>query len=350
MRQGDGRVASSLLCYRKAYHLARLFVADPSLRGQATSPNWFAASMPNPQEIIDYYAFSKWDYRIYNARFSNLSMHYGLWDETTHTHRQALLNENRVVAAVAGVTRSDFVVDLGCGYGSTAVWLATHIGCRVLGITLSDDQVAAARKLALKHSVDHFVAFATMDYHATKLSDATFDVAIAIESLAHSPHKKRALKEAWRILKPGGRLAVADGFFAKRKDSLTPLENQIARTCFEGVHVPPLPERLEFADWLKSSGFRRIRWCDKTSQILPTAQRVHHLGKFLLPVSKVAAHLGIRGFQTSHMRAFINQFYAFRDGLGVYGIFSAIKPRPVVTPGLHATRPSPSPIQQSARD
>lgn len=284
--------------------------------------------MATPQEIINYYAFSKWDYRLYNLRFWDLSMHYGLWDETTRTHRQALLNENRIAASVGRVSSGDSVIDLGCGYGSTAVWLASNIGCRVLGITLSEEQVHAAQRLARARRVQHLVSFAAMDFHKTDLADGSFDVALAIESLAHSSSKITVLKESWRILKPGGRIVLADGFFQKSKNAMTIDEQRIARTCFEGVHVPPVPERHEFEGWLENAGFVQIRWLDKTVSILPTAKRVHRLGKTLLPISRILGKLGVHAFQESHMRAFVNQYYAFRDGLGAYGMFSATKPLP----------------------
>src|SRR5204862_1698171 len=84
-------------------------------------------NMPSKREIINYYAFSKLDYRLYNGRFSDLSMHYGMWDQTTRTHREALTNENRIIADIATIRRWDHVADLGCGYGSSAVWLASHL-------------------------------------------------------------------------------------------------------------------------------------------------------------------------------------------------------------------------------
>jgi tocopherol O-methyltransferase len=282
--------------------------------------------MPSTKEINDYYAFSKLDYRLYNSSVGDLSMHYGMWDKRTHTHREALANENRVLADVANIGQHDHVIDLGCGYGSTAVWLAAHVGCRVTGVTLSEDQIADARKLARKRRVEDLVTFGTMDFHRTRFADSTFDVAVSIESISHSSQKPRVLAEAWRILKPGGRIAVADGYFGKDPKSLTPPEKEIAATCFEGVHVPPLPQKSEFANWLEDVGFEQVCWFDKTHSILPTAERVNRLGRMLLPVAKVFSLLGLRSLQVSHMKAFVSQYYAFRDGLGVYGVFCARKP------------------------
>ncbi len=285
--------------------------------------------MPSTKEINDYYAFSKLDYRLYNTRASDLSMHYGIWDEATQSHRDALANENRVVANAVNIRRRDHVIDLGCGYGSTAVWLAKHLGCRVTGITLSKDQVADARRLARRRKVEGLVTFCTMDFHRTRFADSTFDAAISIESISHSSQKLRVLAETWRILKPGGRIAVADAYFRRDPKSLSPLEKDIATACFEGVHVPPLPRKEQFENWLVDAGFSNVRWFDKTPCILPTAERVNRLGRLLLPVSRLFSVLGLRSLQVSHMKAFVNQFYAFRDGIGLYGVFSARKPSKV---------------------
>jgi cyclopropane fatty-acyl-phospholipid synthase-like methyltransferase len=302
--------------------------------------------MPTDQEIVDYYFDSKLDYQLYNLRADNLSMHYGLWDPTIRSHTEALMNENRVVAETAGISRDDYVLDMGCGYGASAVWLAKHIGCRVLGITLSQDQVDEATGLATKHNVGHLATFSRMDYHRTDIAPDTFDVVIAIESIAHSSTKERVLAEAFRILKPCGRLAIADGFFAKHKTALTEHEQQIARACFEGVHVPPLPERYEFEEWLAEAGFGGIQWIEETSAILPTAKRVNRLGRLLMPVAKVFSVLGLDALQPRHMWAFINQYYAFRDGLGVYGIYLGWKNPPGTrrgkTIGMRATESTKS--------
>ena len=282
-------------------------------------------AVPSHQEIMDYYSGSKLDYQLYNMSADNLSMHYGFWDQTTRTHRQALLNENRVVAELAAICGADRVADFGCGYGATAVWLASHVGCRVHGITLSEEQVEDANRLAGKHHVAHLTAFSQADYHQSGLPAGSFDVVIAIESLAHSSQKECVLREAFRVLKPGGRIAVADGFFGKPWTQLSDREQEIARNCFAGVHVPPLPERFEFEAWLSSAGFIGVEWDDRTQAILPTARRVNHLGRALMPVSRLCGVLGLRALQPSHMRAFIDQYYAFRDGLGVYGVYVARK-------------------------
>jgi len=279
---------------------------DPADSPSSPAADAPSSPMPTEQEIIDYYFDSKLDYQLYNLSADNLSMHYGLWDDATASHREALSNENRVIAGIARITKADHVIDFGCGYGASAVWLASHIGCRVFGITLSQNQVDEARRLAIKHNVSHLVAFSRMNYHRTDFAAGAFDVVMAIESIAHSSAKERVLAEAYRILKPDGRIVVADGFFGKPKNGRTEAEQEIARACFEGVHVPPLPERYEFEEWLAEAGFVGIQWIEETPAILPTARRVNRLGRMLMPAAKVFSFLGLGALRPMHMRAFIN--------------------------------------------
>jgi tocopherol O-methyltransferase len=310
------------LCLIPPAILAKLSVAT----NHETAADNLQPAMPSSQEIVEYYNDSKLDYQIYNLRIDDLAMHYGLWDGTARSHRDALLNENRVIAEIGGVSEEDVVIDFGCGYGSSAVWLAQHVGCRVTGITLSQEQVDGARRLARKRRVDDLLEFLVMDFHSTDLPSGSFDVVIAIEAMAHSPTKERVLAEAYRLLKPTGRIVIADGFFRKPRAALTAVDRRIASACFEGVHVPILPERPEFERWLSDAGFRDIRWYDKTAGILPTGKRVHWLGRILMPLARLFALLGFDFLKPAHMRAFIDQYYAFRDGIGTYGIYFGRKP------------------------
>ena len=281
--------------------------------------------MPNLQEIKDYYDFSKLDYQIYNTAFSDISMHFGIWDEHVTSHRQALLNENKVLSELVHITANDYVLDVGCGYGTSSIWLAKNIGCKVVGITISQKQVDEAKEMAKKYGVDHLTDFMVIDFHTIDFGNETFDVAIAIESMCHSSDQPKVLGEIYRILKHNGRLAIADGYFAKSEDVRTAEEKEIARICFEGVHVPPLAEQKQFETWLTQVGFQNVMWFDKTKYIMKISKKISDLAKLFLPVSKVLGFLGIKAIGTAHVKAFIYQYPAWRDGLGVYGMFSARK-------------------------
>jgi cyclopropane fatty-acyl-phospholipid synthase-like methyltransferase len=277
--------------------------------------------MPTNEEIKNYYDFSKLDYQIYNAASSNISMHFGIWDENIKSHKEALLNENKVLAELAKINRDDYVLDVGCGYGTTAIWLAKNIGCKVIGITISEKQVAEAKNTAKKYGVEHLTDFRVMNFHKIEFPENTFDAVISIESICHSSNQPVVLKEIYHVLKPAGTLAIVDGYFAKDTKNLTAREKEIARICFEGVHVPPLAQQKEFESWLKQTDFQNVQWFNKTPYILKISKRISNLAKLFLPISNILGLFSVKSITTSHVKAFIYQYYAWRDGLGVYGMF-----------------------------
>lgn len=94
-------------------------------------------------------------------------------------------------------------VELGCGTGYVSGWMARR-GARVTGLDISPQQLDTARRLALQHGAD--ITFLERDAEATGLPDAAFDFAISEYGAAIWCRPEIWLREAWRILRPGGRL------------------------------------------------------------------------------------------------------------------------------------------------
>src|SRR5262249_51577782 len=136
-------------------------------------------------------------------------------DASTRGARDELLNTNRVLADVARIGPDARVLDAGCGVGGSAVWLARHTGARVLGLTLSPRQARHARAFARHHDVARQVEIGVRDYLHTHLPDRSFDVVWALESSCYAADKRAFLREAFRLLAPGGRLVLGDGFLLR---------------------------------------------------------------------------------------------------------------------------------------
>ena len=134
-------------------------------------------------------------------------VHHGLWtrgDESVEEATEALI---RVVAGKAQIQPGDRVADVGCGYGGTARWLATHRGARVTGLTLSEAQAAEAARQRVPEGVES-PEILVRDWLQNGLPDASFDAVVAIESSTHMPDRPRVFSEMARVLKPGGRLVA----------------------------------------------------------------------------------------------------------------------------------------------
>ena len=103
--------------------------------------------------------------------------------------------------------RGSKVLDVGCGIGGSARILAKDYGFDVLGISISPAQVERATELT-PESLS--CRFAVMDALDLDLSDQQFDAVWSVEAGPHMPDKQRYADELLRVLKPRGRLAVAD--------------------------------------------------------------------------------------------------------------------------------------------
>lgn len=100
------------------------------------------------------------------------------------------------------------VVDLGCGHGGAALWLAKEYGSDVIGIDLSAAGVAAGNRGAAELALGERARFIEGDITDTRQDEASCDAAISLNVLCFVPDKPAAIAEAARILKPGGRLAL----------------------------------------------------------------------------------------------------------------------------------------------
>jgi tocopherol O-methyltransferase len=163
-------------------------------------------------DIEDYYNQTEVHYRMFWNLNSAKGLHYGIWDKSTKSLDEAILNTNDSLMKLGEIKPSDKILDCGCGIGGSAIYLARKIGCQVSGITLSAKQATKATLLAEKEGVSQLVSFSQKDYLASGYTDNAFDIIWAIESFGSSPDKSLFFNEMNRILKPGGKILFADTF------------------------------------------------------------------------------------------------------------------------------------------
>lgn len=114
------------------------------------------------------------------------------------------------LARLAGIQARDHVLDLGAGIGGPARMLASAFGCRVTGVDLSPEFVAAARYLSKRTGQQDQLAFHVGDARDTGLAAASFDV-VLLQHVAMNIADRAALyREIRRLLPPGGRFATYD--------------------------------------------------------------------------------------------------------------------------------------------
>lgn len=171
-----------------------------------------------------------------------------------------LANFRRTFLDAMGLLPEASVVDLGCGTGVVARALVQDHGLtgRILGIDQDPVLLEAARSFASENGVGDQIEFREGNIEELDLPDASFDAATAQTSISHTPNPETALKEAARILIPGGVFGLFDGdhetltFGCPDKELGRKMEREMRRASGHGRFVGDLPRLLSQA------GFDRI--------------------------------------------------------------------------------------------
>jgi tocopherol O-methyltransferase len=250
-------------------------------------------------------------------------LHHGYWNGglTDDTPERAQIQLMEQLAQRAAIPRGANVLDIGCGVGGSALWLADRYGCRVTGMTISPVQAGMATRKAKARGLSGSVRFDVNDANLWQPEPASFDVVWIVESSEHFPDKKHFFERCAVALRPGGTLAVCA--WLRRDGPMPPGEQKLVATIAEAMMSASLDSLTSYRNWMGEAGLTVTAAEDITRHVERTWAHCARIG------ANPALKFLVR-FTGGPTRRFVKAFplmrEAYSSGAMAFGLFVGKKP------------------------
>ena len=201
-------------------------------------------------------------------------VHHGFWDpgerpdaagDAGADRKSATDRLVRELVNFADVPSGASVLDVGCGIGGPALYLAGAHGCTVKGVTLSADQAKRANEKAREAGLNELAVFVQQDAMSNTFPDESFDVVWAVEVLMHIPDRASFFAEMFRLLKPGGRLAIAT--WSQRDGELSEDDSKLVDLILKHQVMPSFSSLEEHERLAVAAGYTDVSFVDWTQNV-----------------------------------------------------------------------------------
>lgn len=243
-------------------------------------------------------------------------LHHGYWIHGDEPKEIAQLQLVQLLAEAAGIQPRSQILDIGCGFGASSIYLARRFQAQATGITVSPVQVEMAKQAAAAAGVS--ARFLCMDAESMSFRQS-FDVLWSIESISHYQDVPRFFLNSARFLKPGGTFALTDWF---KREPLSPRDHKKFLHPIEDGMLVELHTMGDYENYLAAAGFNVVR-----SEVLN--QHTAKTWDFCLDIIKDKALWQLAASHGPAFVRFLRGFKAMRAGFSsghfVYGLLVAKK-------------------------
>jgi len=191
-------------------------------------------------------------------------LHHGWFSSGEESPRKSQVEMLRQCASMVEMRQGARVLDVGCGYGGTAIYLASEFGCRVDGLSLSSRQLRIARRRARSADLGMLANFQLQDAETFNYPTNRYDFAWTMESSEHFDNKLEYCRRVRNTLRRNGRLLLAAWTGS--------MEHSRVRSVARHFVCPRLWTAEEYLDAIQASGMQVEQVLDATFFVMPTWQ------------------------------------------------------------------------------
>lgn len=195
-------------------------------------------------------------------------------------------------AALASLKEGETVLDLGAGAGIDCFLASNKVGPsgRVIGVDMTPEMIDRARENARKNGYTN-VEFRLGEIENLPAADNSVDVIISNCVINLSPEKDRVFREAFRVLRPGGRMLVSDLVLSKPLPKVLRESAEVYAACVAGAML-----RDDYLREIESTGFRKVEVVSETSSpadsVLESSQASEIIRKLKISRKELTQSLG----------------------------------------------------------
>jgi len=160
--------------------------------------------------------------------------------------------------------KGDTVLDVGCGIGGSAFYIARTYGAKVHGIDLSTNMISMAVKYQgdMEEAVRKNVSFEMSDITKHNFEPNSFDVIYSRDTILHIGEKEALFTKFFTWLKPGGKIMISDYCHGDKEEHSEAYLKYVHQRCYLMLTVP------EYGRLLERVGFGNVKAIDKTAQFM----------------------------------------------------------------------------------
>jgi SAM-dependent methyltransferase len=178
--------------------------------------------------------------------------------------------ESLEIPQLLDVRPDSSVLEIGCGSGGYALYLADKLGCQVVGVDINEPGIRSAKELTQTRALGSRARFEQCDVSKTlPFADETFDAAFSNDVLCHIPARLDLLIEIFRVLKPSGRILFSDALVIGGMISAEEIATR-SSIGFYFYSPPGENERL-----LEQAGFSQVAATDTTENAARISKKWH---------------------------------------------------------------------------